>query len=264
MTMTMDARMRTATTTVMTTSQAAAAATTIESMHSTPASSSTFLQLMWLASPALPIGGFSYSEGLEAAVNAALVTKEAEAGDWLVDQLHLSQSRADMAAIAQALPAWAEDQSWRIAQLNDWVRHTRESAELRLQTEQMGRSLIEWLKNRYADNAAVQDRVRWLAAQDASYPIAFALAAHLTGATAHEALLAYAFGWAENMTQAAIKAVPLGQSAGQRILARLTQEIPAAAERALTLSDHERQAFSPMLAILSARHEHQYSRLFRS
>lgn len=81
---------------------------------------------------------------------------------------------------------------------------------------------------------------------------------------APDALLAYAFGWAENMVQAAIKAVPLGQSAGQRILARLTQEIPAAVELALALPDAERQAFSPMLAILSARHEHQYSRLFRS
>jgi len=219
---------------------------------------------MWLASPALPIGGFSYSEGLEAAVNAALVATEAEASDWLRHQLHLTQSRGDMAAIAQAFPAWACNDTARIAQLNDWVRHTRESSELRLQTEQMGRSLVEWLKNRYAADSAAQTQVQWLAAQDASYPMAFALAAHLTGANARDALLAYAFGWAENMVQAAIKAVPLGQSAGQRILARLAQEIPAAAEHALALPDAARQAFSPMLAIFSARHEHQYSRLFRS
>nr|WP_174862819.1 urease accessory UreF family protein [Comamonas jiangduensis] len=225
---------------------------------------SSFLQLMWLASPALPIGGFSYSEGLEAAVNAALVTTEVEASDWIVEQLQLTQSRGDMAAIAQAFPAWACNDTARLAQLNDWVRHTRESGELRLQTEQMGRSLVEWLKNRYAADNAAQTQVQWLAAQDASYPMAFALAAHLTGANARDALLAYAFGWAENMVQAAIKAVPRGQSAGQRILARLAQEIPAAAEHALALPDAARQAFSPMLAILSARHEHQYSRLFRS
>ncbi|MGE8440238.1 MAG: urease accessory protein UreF [Comamonas testosteroni] len=224
----------------------------------------SFLQLMWLASPALPIGGFSYSEGLEAAINAALVTTEAEAAGWLVQQLHLTQSRGDMAVIAQAMPAWKSADLARIASLNQWVRVTRETSELRLQTEQMGRSLTEWLKNRYADDTTLLAPIRWLAAQDASYPIAFSFAAHCTGATPRDALLAYAFGWAENMVQAAIKAVPLGQSAGQRILARLTSEIPAAVEYALALPDNARQAFSPMLAILSAQHEHQYSRLFRS
>lgn len=229
-----------------------------------PLTPTSFLQLMWLASPALPIGGFSYSEVLEAAVNAGLVATESEATDWLTTQLHLTQSRGDMAAIAQAMPAWASDDTPRLAALNAWVLTTRESSELRLQTEQMGRSLIEWLKNRYADDAAAIQRTTWLAAQDASYPMAFALAASLTGASAKDALLAYTFGWAENMVQAAIKSVPLGQNAGQRILARLTADIPAAVEHALALPDGERQAFSPMLAILSARHEHQYSRLFRS
>mgnify|MGYP000154941612 CR=1 FL=1 len=85
-----------------------------------------------------------------------------------------------------------------------------------------------------------------------------------TGAAARDVALAFAFGWAENMMQAAIKSVPLGQTAGQRILARLAREIPAAVDTALSLDDASRQSFSPMLAILSARHEHQYSRLFRS
>ena len=224
----------------------------------------SFLQLMWLASPALPIGGFSYSEGLEAAINAALVTTETEASNWLVQQLHLTQSRGDMAVIAQAAPAWRKNDLPRIAALNQWIRTTRETSELRLQTEQMGRSLTEWLKNRYAGEPAHQTHIQWLAQQDASYPVAFSFAAHCTGAAARDALLAYAFGWAENMVQSAIKAMPLGQSAGQRILARLTTEIPRAVEHALALPDNARQAFSPMLAILSAQHEHQYSRLFRS
>ena len=226
--------------------------------------SSSFLQLMWLASPALPIGGFSYSEGLEAAVHAALVATESEASDWLLGQLQLTQSRGDMAAVAQAVSAWNGGHNARIRALNTWVHTTRETAELRLQSEQMGRSLMEWLKNRYAGDSSAMEHIHWLAAQDASYPVAFALAAHFTGAAPREAVLAYAFGWAENMVQAAIKAVPLGQNAGQRILARLAGAIPAAVEYAMALPDGERQAFSPMLAILSARHEHQYSRLFRS
>ena len=239
-------------------------------MNATPPAPFTLLQLMWLASPALPIGGFSYSEGLEAAVNAGLVGTEVEAGDWLTQQLQLTQARGDMAAIAQALPAWQAHDAGdaggldRIAALIAWVRDTRETSELRLQSEQMGRSLIEWLKNRHAGDAPRQDTIAWLAAHDASYPLAFSFAVHCTGAAPHDALLAYAFGWAENMVQAAIKAVPLGQNAGQRILARLAHEIPAAVAHALALPDAERQAFSPMLAILSAQHEHQYSRLFRS
>ncbi|MEJ5028668.1 urease accessory UreF family protein [Comamonas sp. MYb69] len=234
------------------------------SMQPLSLSPASFLQLMWLASPALPIGGFSYSEGLEAGVNAALVGNEAQAADWIAEQLQLSQARGDMAVLAQAMQAWHSDERARLVALNAWVLQTRESSELRLQTEQMGRSLVAWLQNRYADDAQALVLVNWLAAEDASYPLAFALAAHLAGAGARDALLAYAFGWAENMVQAAIKSVPLGQSAGQRILARLAEAIPAAAEHALALGDDERQAFSPMLAILSARHEHQYSRLFRS
>jgi urease accessory protein len=79
-----------------------------------------------------------------------------------------------------------------------------------------------------------------------------------------DCLITFAFGWAENMVQTAIKSVPLGQSAGQRILSALAAEIPAAVDHALSLADNERQAFSPMLAILSSQHEVQYSRLFRS
>ncbi len=222
---------------------------------------SSLMQLMWLASPALPIGGFSYSECLEAAVDAGLVTNETEASDWLVEQLHTSLARADLAVIAQAIPAWQQQDHTRIAQLNAWVLQTRESSELRAQTEQMGRSLLEWLRNH---TTAQAEQIALLASQQPTYPLAFALAASATGAPLRDCLLANAFGWAENMMQAAIKAVPLGQSSGQRILSALAANIPAAVDQALALDDESRQAFSPMLAILSARHESQYSRIFRS
>jgi urease accessory protein len=226
-------------------------------------SASALLQLMWLASPALPVGGFSYSEGLEPAVDAGLVTDEAAAARWLRDQLQLGLARSDIAVVAKAHPAWQRGDAADVQVLNDWFLHTRETHELRRQAEQMGRSLVEWLKNR----AGPPDpRVATLAAlaPAPTWPVAFALAAAQTGAPLRDALLAFAFGWAENMVQAAMKTVPLGQAAGQRVLAALSADIPAAVGSALALATSDRQAFTPMLAILSARHETQYSRLFRS
>jgi urease accessory protein len=204
------------------------------------------------------VGGFSYSEGLEAAIEWAGLDSEEAASDWLADQLHLTLARADLAVVAQAVDAWRRRDMARIRRLNDWVFQTRESAEFLLQTEQMGRSFVEWLKLHHADAAAAFESL------PASHPIAFAFAAARTEASVHDACLAYAFGWAENLAGAAVKAVPLGQSAGQRILGRLSAEIPTAVAYAITLADEDRQAFSPMLAVLSARHETQYSRLFRS
>lgn len=218
----------------------------------------SLLQLIWLASPALPIGGFSYSEGIEAGVEWAGLATEAAASDWLVDQLHLSLARGDLAVVAQSIEAWRAHDTARLKALNDWVLQTRESAEFRLQTEQMGRSFVEWLKLHHDDVAASFDRT------PISYPVAFAFAASRTDANVRDGCLAFAFGWAENMTGAAVKCVPLGQSAGQRMLGRLAGEIPQAVDHAMALTDDDRQAFSPMLAIYSARHETQYSRLFRS
>ena len=251
-----------------------------------PLSAGARLQLMWLASPALPVGGFSYSEGLEAAIDAGLVSTEADAARWLRDQLLLAVARSDLAVVARAVPAWQRRDLARVRELNDWVVQTRETAELRLQTEQMGRSLVEWLRN--SDRAPIdtaqaptpltepEPRLAQCAALPPAptWPIAFALAVAQCLPPTHgltdgepalrEALLSFTFGWAENMVQAAIKAVPFGQSAGQRILQSLIDAIPGAIDHALSLPDSQRQAFTPMLAILSARHETQYSRLFRS
>jgi urease accessory protein len=221
----------------------------------------TLLQLIWLASPALPVGGFSYSEALESAVESGRVHSEDEAAQWLSDQLALALARSDLAVVARAFAAWRSNDTSAIETLNRWVLSTRESAELRQQTEQMGRSMLEWLKNR----EEVQALATLAALAPApSWPVAFAFAASRGSAAPRDALLSFAFGWAENMVQAALKAVPLGQNAGQRVLARLAREIPEAVDHALALADTERQAFAPMLAILSAQHESQYSRLFRS
>jgi urease accessory protein len=246
--------------TVMITATATATDTATASESPAPA---TLLHLMWLASPALPVGGFSYSEGLESAVEAGRVDGESAAGDWLLAQLEIGQARAELPALAQACRAWQSHDAARVAQIDGWLRQTRETAELHAQSQQMGRSLLDWLRNgahagdaRLATLAALQPAPLW--------PTAFALAAVLAEASAGDALLAYAWGWSENMAQAAMKAVPLGQAAAQRILTRLAAAIPPLVEQALALPDTERQAHTPMLAILSAQHETQYSRLFRS
>ena len=225
-------------------------------------SPSALLQLMRLASPSLPVGGFSYSDGFEAACDAGLATTEATALAWLLDQLHLGLARADLPAVAHAARAWKRHDAARIAELNAWVTTTRETSEWRLQGEQMGRSMLQWLRHQSEPDA----RLPTLAALEPAptWPIAFALAAVIAGAPVRDVLLAFAAGWAENMTQAAMKTIPLGQAAGQRMLAGLTAEIPDAVAAASALPFEDMQAFTPMLAILSSRHETQYSRLFRS
>ena len=226
-------------------------------------SDAVLLQLMWLASPALPVGGFSYSEALEAAVDDGRVTGEASAAGWLANQMALAPARADLPVLAQAHAAWQRHDLARVTQLNDFIGRTRETRELRLQSEQMGRSLVEWLRNQPVDDEARLGHLAALAPSP-TWPIAFALATARADASAAQALHASLFGWAENMVPAALKAVPLGQLAGQRILQALVGQMPALIEGALAMTDDDMQSFSPMLGIASARHEIQYSRLFRS
>lgn len=245
----------TVTTTDPATCTAPAAATT------TMATDAARLALLWLASPALPVGAFSYSETLEAAIEAGDAAGEDGCAAWLLDQLALSLARCDLPIVAAAMPAWQSRDAAAVEALNTWVLASRESAELRRQVEQTGRSLADWIGQRHGE--AVREALAALPGGPA-WPVAFASAAAQAGAPVRDALLAFAFGWAENLVQAAVKAVPLGQSAGQRMLGALAEAIPAAVDAALACPPDERQAFTPMLAIRSAQHEVQYSRLFRS
>ena len=255
--------------TSMTTATHMAEPTTANTATTGTAATPGLLQLLWLASPALPVGGFSYSDGLEAGVACLQVHDERSVGDWVVEQLHISLARCDLAVMAQAIPAWHNADFERVHALNNWVLHTRETHELRRQTEQMGRSLVVWAGQFDPSNADLPATKAHHALQACAlavptFPVVCAAVAACGLASHADALSAHAFTWAENQVQAAIKAVPLGQSAGQRILARLVQDIPTAVATAQALNDFTRQACAPMLAIHSAQHETQYSRLFRS
>jgi urease accessory protein len=226
----------------------------------TTSTEASLLHLLWLASPALPVGGFSYSEGLESAVDAGIVHDEASAGDWLLNQLELVQARAELPVAAAAHAATQALDGARLAELNAWMLQTRETSESLQQTQQMGRSLLIWLQG-LVPNAPVLPLLQALKPAP-TWPVVMGAAAASRGAPLAPALQAIAFGWAENLMQAAVRSVPLGQTAGQRLLARLVQAIPQAVAKAQAIP--EPTAFAPMLGIHGARHETQYSRLFRS
>ena len=128
------------------------------------------LGLMQLSSPALPVGGFSYSEGLEAAVDHGWVHDETSASAWLQDQLHLVLVRSELPIVARAMPAWQALDTVRLKALNDWVLQTRESLEMRRQSEQMGRSLVLWLHN-HAQTSP--DALAWADSHAPAWPMAF-------------------------------------------------------------------------------------------
>ena len=222
---------------------------------------SRFMLLLQLASPALPVGGFSYSEGLESAVDEGFVHDESSAKAWLIDHLHLIQARSEMPLLHEAIKAWRAFDQHQLKELSAWILQTRETAEVKLQPEQMGRSLLIWLKNQEIVNA---EKLNFCAELPPTWPLVFALCVSAEQTPLEEGLMTYAFSWAENMVQAAMKSIPLGQKSGQSILTTLTKEIPHAVQKAMNTPKDERQSFAPQWAIVSSLHETQYSRLFRS
>ena len=219
------------------------------------------VRLLQLASPALPIGAYSYSQGLEWAVEEGTVCDAPSAQVWIGDLLMLVMARGEAAIAWRLLRAAGAD--WpAFAHWNAWFRASRETAELRAETEQMGQSLAKLA----IDLALVdeQTRERLPIFSPVTLPGAYALAACGFGVPARAALTAYIWSWLENQVLAALKLVPLGQVAGQRMLLALGGQIPAVVANAVALVDDDIATFAPGLALASARHETQYTRLFRS
>ncbi|WP_321879532.1 urease accessory protein UreF [Paraburkholderia bannensis] len=218
--------------------------------------------LLHLASPALPIGAFSYSQGLEAAIDVGMIAGADDAAHWIANGLANVLAPGELPFIAHQLERWRTHETQALIDANAEFIASRESAELRRETAQMGWSLrqlcaqLEWGD---AERRATLERMTPIA-----QPTAFAFAAWSHDASTEATLAAYAFSWVENQTAAALKAVPLGQLAGQRIVVALRPKIEEAVARALATPPDALNTFAPQLGILSARHESQYSRLFRS
>jgi urease accessory protein len=218
--------------------------------------------LLHLASPALPIGAFSYSQGLEAAIEHGLIHDAATTRDWIESGLANVLARGELPFLAHQIERWRTHDAGALAEANSEFLASRESAELRRETQQMGWSLVQLCESlEWGDEAR---RATLAAIKPVAQPTAFAFAAFAHDAAPGSALAAYAFAWVENQAAAALKAVPLGQLAGQRIIVALREPIECAVVRALCTPQHDINTFAPQLGILSARHESQYSRLFRS
>lgn len=215
------------------------------------------LHLLRLVSPALPVGAFAYSQGMEAAVESQLIPDEQSTANWLSGLLRDSIGRLDMPVLIRQLQALTSTDDEQFTVWNARAFAYRETAELRLESQQMGQALVKLLDD-------MGESTLLGGGQPIDWVSAFALAAHRYQIDVDSALTGYAWSWCENQVAAAIKLVPLGQTAGQRVLCELIELIPEIIELAKTLKDEQIGSSATHVAILSSQHEIQYSRMFRS
>ena len=219
-------------------------------------------RLLQLASPALPVGAYSYSGALESAIEDGFVVDAASAERWIGDVLDYSLASYEAPVLWRLLQALRDDDREAYLRWNAMFRAGRETSELRAETLQMGRALQALLAELSLCDDAALSILRQ--AEQLTFPAAYAFAAHHMRVDAKAALIGYLWSWLENQVMAALKAAPVGQTAGQKILAGLGARMPVIAEAAAQLADDDLSNFAPGLAIASSRHEIQYSRLFRS
>jgi len=216
-------------------------------------------RLMQIVSPALPIGAFAYSQGLEQAVASGWVTGETEAGAWLLGLLESSFATLDLPVLARLLRAWRADDEAAVERWSGWLLACRPTREMRAEDRQLGAALARTL-----DALGIEEARRWAPRADVTHAGMFALAAARFRIPTPVALVGYAFAWAEALVSAAVRLVPLGQSAGQRLLAHAGEAIPDLAVAALAIDDDDIGAVAHGQAVASALHETLYARLFRS
>ncbi len=220
------------------------------------------LHLLQLSSPSLPVGAYSYSQGLEAALQSGLVSEPASARRWIVDSLHQVVARFEAPVLWRLLQAFAARDDAALVEWTERFIAARDTAELRAETIQMGYSLGKLVEALDIGDARLLAMLQQL--DEIPFPTALAYAAVALDVPHEEVLLGMLFSWAENQVLVCVKSVPLGQVAGQKLLLSLRPELEAAARTARTLGDDELSNWCPSLSLLSMRHETQYSRLYRS
>lgn len=227
-----------------------------------PSSTLSLVRLLRLASPALPVGAFGYSQGLETAIGRGWVHDESSIGDWISDVLTFNLARFEAPLLHRLMRAWSANDLDEVRRLNDWFLAARETAEFRAETVQMGYALRQLFEATAEFDA--EEVVALRVMEPMAFPTAFAFAAARWQIDPSDALSAYLFTWTENQVNAAMKVMRLGHVGAQRILARISAALPDLVARALRREFEDYSNFTPALAIASCVHEVQDSRVFRS
>jgi urease accessory protein len=223
---------------------------------------SALLALLQLTSPALPVGAYSYSEGLEVLVDRQLIPNAEELQLWLTESLTIGSICVETGILLRAHRCWQEGDFSGIVYWNDRLSAMRESSELQQQNWQMGRSLLKLLGDIQPQLISIE--LEAAIGKNWNFATAFAIAAIGNQIDERTAAIGYLYSWASNLVNAGVKLIPLGQTAGQKIMMNLGSSIELTVDRMLNVPDDELFCCSWGLALASMNHETQYSRLFRS
>jgi len=215
-------------------------------------------RLWLLLSPGLPVGGYSYSQGLEYAVTAGRIAGFADARDWITGVAEAVLPRLDLPLLLRMARAIRAQDDDALAAWNAYLLASRETAELRREDRNMGHAL-----RRLAGGLLGRPRVVD-ALSSPTFAASFAEIGVFWQVPDADLCAAYAWVWCDNQVAAAVKLVPLGQTDGQRLLLELTDRLDALTARAAACADDDLGQAATGVALASAAHETQYSRLFQS
>ncbi|HIF9261629.1 urease accessory protein UreF [Photobacterium damselae] len=217
------------------------------------------LRLYQLISPSLPVGSFTYSQGLEWAIECGWISDPQTLKQWLTQQLLDSIATLELPVLYKMIDALTKRKTQQAQEWSQLIVASRETKELRAEERQRGYAFAQLLPK-----LGIELSEEELAMVKQTQIAAFALAGIHWKIPNHQLAKGYLWAWLENAVMAGVKLVPLGQTAGQQLIFELAEMIPIALEKSLTWPDNNIGSFTPAQVIASCRHETQYTRLFRS